>query len=212
MFGAPAAGKGTMAKKVSTEYGWPHISTGDIFRSAYEQGTPMGVEAYDKYWGQGHLVPDELTNGLAFERIRQEDCLNGFVLDGYPRTIGQGFALDEFIAKEKREIDIVIHLTCQRNLLLKRATGRRQCRDCGTIYGGGIVPKDAGYCDNCSGELYQRKDDTRKIVGERLKVYREQTAPLLRFYEMLNLVAKTDASLPMEKVFTSIQKIIESEC
>ena len=208
LLGPPAAGKGTQAKKLSSWYHWPHISTVDIFRQAYQQQTALGVEAHDTYWGKGLLVPDEVTNKLAFERLNQDDCLQGFILDGYPRTIGQGLALEQYLDASQRALDRVLYFFCPDEILMTRATSRRTCQSCGEIYGGDSVPQQPGVC-HCSSQLYQRADDREEVVRERLLEYQRKTAPLLNFYQTKGIVSPIDASSSIELVFTAAKGIVE---
>jgi len=172
--GPPGAGKGTQAQKIASLHGIPHISTGDVFRHNMKQGTPLGLQV-KSYVDNGLLVPDELTNALIRDRLGEADCAKGFILDGYPRTTAQAEELDRVLAAMNRKVDAVINLVVDRNLLLARLTGRRVCRSCGTSYH--ILfnpPKQDGVCDKCSGELYQREDDTEEKVGTRLDEYEKK--------------------------------------
>ncbi len=204
--GPPASGKGTQAKKVSSQYGWPHISTGDMFRAAYAQRTALGKEAHDTYWRKGLLVPDEITNTLAFERLKQDDCKEGYILDGYPRTLGQATALNHFFLQGKKEgrqgLDAVIFFDCSEEVLIERAASRRVCRACGAIYKSGTA-----VCQ-CLGELYQRPDDYPKIVRERLGEYILKTSCLLEFYRKFGLLREIDATQSEPDVLRDICKLI----
>ena len=204
--GPPAAGKGTVASKVVDRFKIPAISTGDLFREAIKNQTELGKEA-KKHIDKGHLVPDELTIQILKERISKKDCKEGFILDGYPRTIPQAQALDNIGTK----IDKVINLTAPEELIFKRMSGRRTCRGCGAIYNvnEGCVPqpKEQGKCDKCGGELYQREDQKEEVVIERLKVYHEQTAPLIGFYEEKGLLVNVDASRP--ELINIVEDVIE---
>lgn len=174
--GPPGAGKGTQAERIVNEFGTPHISTGDAFRLAMSQGTPLGIKA-KQYVDQGLLVPDEITIGIVKERLQEEDCGSGFLLDGFPRTISQAEALDEIVSSMGKQIEHVINLKVDRDQLLARLTGRRICRSCGSTYH--VLfnpPKQESVCDKCSGELYQRSDDTEEKVGTRLDEYINKTA------------------------------------
>ena len=180
--GPPGAGKGTQAERIITEFNIPHISTGDAFRLAIKQGTPIGIKAKE-YIDQGLLVPDEITNGIVKERLSQSDCENGFLLDGFPRTIQQADALENMLTELGRKIDHVVNLSVDRSFLLARLTGRRICKTCGSTYH--IMfnpPKTEGICDKDGGELYQRSDDSEEQVGTRLDEYTSKTAPLLNYY------------------------------
>ncbi|MCU6791748.1 MULTISPECIES: adenylate kinase [Paenibacillus] len=180
--GPPGAGKGTQAESIVNEFQIPHISTGDAFRLAMKQGTALGLEA-KKYVDQGLLVSDEITIGIVKERLQLPDCKSGFLLDGFPRTIEQAEALDKIMDSLGSSIDHVINLHVDRSLLLARLTGRRICRSCGATYHVLFNPPHTeNVCDKCSGELYQRSDDTEEKVGTRLDEYLNKTAPLLSYY------------------------------
>ncbi len=181
LLGPPGAGKGTQAAMLRKEYGIPHISTGNMFREAYAAGSELGVTAYEQYWKDGHLVPDELTNELAFERLRRDDSRNGFILDGYPRTLGQAGALEQFLRAEGKRLDAVIYFSADEKALVARAAARRICRKCQAVYGL-AKPSLSGACV-CGGELYLRDDDKPEVVRDRLQEYTDKTAPLLEFYE-----------------------------
>jgi adenylate kinase len=182
LLGPPGAGKGTQAKMLIDKLGIPQISTGDILRAAVKEGTPLGLEA-KSYMDSGGLVPDEVIIGIVKERIQEEDCAKGFILDGFPRTIGQAEALGRMLSEMDSTIDAVASLTVEEEELVRRLTGRRTCRACG--FGFHVQfkpPKAEGVCDECGGELYQRDDDQEVAIRERLSVYREQTQPLIDFY------------------------------
>ncbi|MFS0840739.1 adenylate kinase [Paenibacillus sp. 1P03SA] len=206
--GPPGAGKGTQAEKIVSEFQIPHISTGDAFRLAMSQGTPLGIEA-KSYVDQGKLVPDEITNGIVRERLQQPDCDKGFLLDGFPRTIAQAEALDEILQSLGKRIDHVINLKVDRSFLLARLTGRRICKSCGATYH--VIfnpPKQEGVCDKCSGELYQRSDDTEEKVGTRLDEYTSKTAPLLEYYEKRNVLREVDGEQDIEDVTSQISSLL----
>ena len=209
IFGPPGAGKGTQAVKISAEYEIPHISTGNIFREAYAQRTELGREAYDTYWGKGILVPDDVTNKLAFARLQQDDCLQGFILDGYPRTQVQADNLQEFLSREGKSIDHVLYLKCAQEMLVGRIATRFVCQDCSTTYGMEVPPKEKGRCDACPGELYQRADDDADKIGTRIKEYLTKTAPLLKFYQQQGLVRDIDGARHVDEVFEEIEKILK---
>jgi adenylate kinase len=209
--GPPGAGKGTQAERIVSEFQIPHISTGDAFRLAMKQGTPLGVEA-KKYVDQGLLVPDEITIGIVKERLQQSDCEQGFLLDGFPRTISQAEALDEILGGMGRKIDHVIDLQVDRNLLLARLTGRRICRSCGATYH--VVfnpPKQSGVCDKCSGELYQRSDDTEEKVGTRLDEYVTKTAPLLAYYSNQGIVRQVNGEREIDEVTAEVNSLLRGQ-
>ncbi|EXX88976.1 adenylate kinase [Paenibacillus darwinianus] len=202
--GPPGAGKGTQAERIVNTFGVPHISTGDAFRLAMKQGTPLGQKAKE-YVDQGLLVPDDVTNGIVRERLLQDDCEKGFLLDGFPRTLAQAEALDGMLAEMGRRIDHVINLKVDRSLLLARLTGRRICKACGSTYH--VLfnpPQQEGVCDKCGGELYQRSDDTEEKVGTRLDEYISKTAPLLAYYEGKGLLLEVDGEKEIDTVTSDI--------
>lgn len=202
--GPPGAGKGTQAERIVEEFNVPHISTGDAFRLAMKQSTPLGLKAKE-YVDQGLLVPDEITNGIVKERLAQDDCTNGFLLDGFPRTLQQAEALDVMLAELGRSIDHVVNLKVDRGLLLARLTGRRICKSCATTYH--VLfnpPKVEGICDKDGGELYQRSDDTEEKVGTRLDEYTSKTAPLLNYYSDKGLLREVDGEKDINDVTSDI--------
>lgn len=202
--GPPGAGKGTQAERIVEEFSIPHISTGDAFRLAMKQGTPIGLKAKE-YIDQGLLVPDEITNGIVKERLAQDDCANGFLLDGFPRTIQQAEALDAMLQELGRSIDYVVNLSVDRDLLLARLTGRRICKTCGATYH--VLfnpPKTEGICDKDGGELYQRSDDSEEKVGTRLDEYTSKTAPLLSFYGDKGLLREVNGEQDINVVTAEI--------
>lgn len=206
--GPPGAGKGTQAERIVEQFGVPHISTGDAFRLAMKQGTPLGLKAKE-YVDQGLLVPDEVTNGIVRDRLAEADCAGGFLLDGFPRTIAQAEALDGMLNDMGRKIDHVINLKVDRSFLLARLTGRRICKSCGTTYH--IVfnpPKQEGICDKCGGELYQRSDDTEEKVGTRLDEYTSKTAPLLKYYGDKGLLREVDGEKDIDAVTADIGTLL----
>jgi adenylate kinase len=209
--GPPGAGKGTQAERIVEEFHIPHISTGDAFRAAMSQGTPLGKKAKE-YVDQGLLVPDDVTIGIVRERLQQDDCREGFLLDGFPRTISQAEALDEMLKDMGRQIDNVMNLIVDRNLLLARLTGRRICKSCGATYHLIFnVPHAAGTCDKCSGELYQRSDDTEEKVGTRLDEYLNKTAPLLDYYKNKHLLREIDGEQEIDQVTSAISTILRGQ-
>ncbi|HIV93310.1 MAG TPA: adenylate kinase [Candidatus Eisenbergiella stercoravium] len=208
MLGAPGAGKGTQAKMIAEKYGLPHISTGDIFRANIKNGTELGKEAKE-YMDKGLLVPDELTVRLLLDRVAQDDCKNGYVLDGFPRTIPQAEVLDAELAKLGEMVDYAINVDVPDENIVKRMSGRRACLNCGATYHiVSIPPKKEGICDVCGSELVLRDDDKPETVQNRLKVYHDQTQPLIDFYEKKGVLRSVDGTLPMEEVFTAITKIL----
>jgi len=208
LLGPPGAGKGTQAAKLVEKYDIPHISTGDIFRANIKEGTPLGKKAQE-YMNAGELVPDELVVDLVTDRLKQDDCKNGFLLDGFPRTIFQAEKLDEFLAANDQKMDIVINLVVAKDALIKRLTGRRVCRNCGASYHiVNVPPKKEGICDVCGGELIQRADDNLETVENRINVYEEQTAPLVGYYKKAGSLVDFDGEASLDEVFDSIVKAI----
>lgn len=209
--GPPGAGKGTQAERITKQFAIPHISTGDAFRLAVSQKTPLGVKAKE-YMDQGKLVPDEITIGIVKERLKQDDCRNGFLLDGFPRTISQAEALDEILASMGRKVEHVINLAVDMNLLFARITGRRVCRSCGATYHVAFnPPKAENVCDKCGGELYQRPDDTEEKVGTRLNEYTNKTAPLLAYYDRKGLLREVNGEQEIDAVTAEIASILRGQ-
>ncbi len=207
--GPPGAGKGTQAEAIVEQFGIPHISTGDAFRLAMKEGTELGLLA-KQYVDSGKLVPDEVTIGIVRDRLQQDDCAKGFLLDGFPRTISQAEALDEIVRDMNRQIDHVINLAVDRSLLLARLTGRRICKSCGATYH--ILfnaPKQEAVCDKCGGELYQRSDDTEEKVGTRLDEYISKTAPLLDYYSAKGLLRQINGEQDIAEVASEIAALLE---
>lgn len=208
MLGAPGAGKGTQAKMIADKYGVPHISTGDIFRANIKNGTELGMEA-KKYMDQGLLVPDELTVRILLDRVAQDDCKNGYVLDGFPRTIPQAEVLDSELTKLGDHIDYAINVDVPDENIVKRMSGRRACLTCGATYHiDHVPPKKEGICDVCGSELVLRDDDKPETVKNRLNVYHEQTQPLIDFYTEKGVLKTVDGTVPMEEVFAAITAIL----
>lgn len=208
MLGAPGAGKGTQAKMIADKYGVPHISTGDIFRANIKNGTELGMEA-KKYMDQGLLVPDELTVRILLDRFAQDDCKNGYVLDGFPRTIPQAEVLDSELTKLGDHIDYAINVDVPDENIVKRMSGRRACLTCGATYHiEHVPPKKEGICDVCGSELVLRDDDKPETVKNRLNVYHEQTQPLIDFYTEKGVLKTVDGTVPMEEVFAAITAIL----
>lgn len=208
LLGAPGAGKGTQAAKMVEEFGLAHISTGDMFRKAVAEGTAMGVEA-KRYMDAGELVPDEVVIGIVKERLAEPDCDAGFILDGFPRTVGQADALTAALDSMGKKLDSVISIDVPREALVDRLTARRQCRDCGRIYN---VMTDAppadGRCGECGGEIYQRDDDTVETVTNRLDVYEAKTAPLIDYYRSAGLVRPIDGNRDVDSVFADVAAVM----
>lgn len=208
MLGAPGAGKGTQAKMIADKYGVPHISTGDIFRANIKNGTELGMEA-KKYMDQGLLVPDELTVRILLDRVAQDDCKNGYVLDGFPRTIPQAEVLDSELTKLGDHIDYAINVDVPDENIVKRMSGRRACLTCGATYHiEHVPPKKEGICDVCGSELVLRDDDKPETVKNRLNVYHEQTQPLIDFYTEKGVLKTVDGTVPMEEIFAAITAIL----
>lgn len=206
--GPPGAGKGTQAEAIVNEFGIPHVSTGDAFRLAIKQGTPVGLKAKE-YIDQGLLVPDDVTVGIVRERLQQSDCEKGFLLDGFPRTLSQAEALEQLLGELNRKLTNVINLKVDRNKLLARLTGRRICKSCGSTYH--VIfnpPKQEGVCDKCGGELYQRSDDNEESVGTRLDEYINKTAPLLQFYDEKGLLREIDGEQEIDTVTKEIVSLL----
>ena len=208
MLGAPGAGKGTQAKQIADKYSIPHISTGDIFRANIKNGTELGKKA-KQYMDQGAVVPDELTCDLVMDRIQQDDCKNGFVLDGFPRTIPQAEALDAALGKINEKMDYAIDVDVSDENIVNRMSGRRACLNCGATYHLiSIPPKVEGICDRCGSEIVLREDDKPETVQKRLKVYHEQTQPLIDYYKNQGILKSVDGTQPMDEVFKAIVTIL----
>lgn len=208
MLGAPGAGKGTQAKMIAEKYSIPHISTGDIFRANIKNGTPLGMEAKG-YMDQGLLVPDELTVKILLDRVSQDDCKKGYVLDGFPRNIPQAEVLDKALAELNDQIDHAIDVDVPDENIIRRMSGRRACISCGATYHiEYIKPVKEGICDECGQELVLRDDDRPETVGKRLDVYHEQTQPLIDFYEKKGILKTVDGTREMHEVFGAITKIL----
>ena len=208
MLGAPGAGKGTQAKMIADKYGIPHISTGDIFRANIKNGTQLGMEA-KQYMDKGLLVPDELTVKILLDRVAQDDCKNGYVLDGFPRTIPQAEVLDKALTELGDKIDYAINVDVPDENIVRRMGGRRACLSCGATYHiEHIPPKTEGICDTCGQELVLRDDDKPETVQNRLNVYHEQTQPLIEFYKAKDVLKTVDGTVDMKDVFAAIVAIL----
>lgn len=208
MLGAPGAGKGTQAKMIAEKYGIPHVSTGDIFRANIKNGTALGMEA-KTYMDQGRLVPDELTVKILLDRVAQPDCVNGYVLDGFPRTIPQAEVLDEALQAQGEKLDWAVNVDVPDENIVRRMSGRRACLKCGATYHiEHIPPKKEGVCDACGSELVLRDDDRPETVQNRLKVYHEQTQPLIDFYTGKGILRSVDGTRDMRDVFAAITEIL----
>ncbi|MDE7249475.1 MAG: adenylate kinase [Lachnospiraceae bacterium] len=209
MLGAPGAGKGTQAKMIAEKYAVPHVSTGDIFRANIKNGTELGMEA-KKYMDQGLLVPDELTVKILLDRVAQEDCQNGYVLDGFPRTIPQAEVLDRALNEIGDKIDYAINVDVPDDNIIRRMGGRRACLSCGaTFHVEHIPPKQEGICDTCGKELVLRDDDKPETVKNRLDVYHKQTQPLIDFYQAKGILRTVDGTVDMKDVFAAITAILD---
>ena len=208
MLGAPGAGKGTQAKMIAEKYSIPHISTGDIFRANIKNGTELGREA-KKSMDQGLLVPDELTVKILLDRVAQPDCANGYVLDGFPRTIPQAEVLDKALNELGDQIDYAINVEVPDENIIRRMGGRRACLSCGATYHiEHIPPKAEGICDTCGKELVLRDDDKPETVKNRLEVYHNQTQPLIEFYNAKGVLKNVDGTVDMKDVFAAITAIL----
>ena len=208
MLGAPGAGKGTQAKQIADKYKIPHISTGDIFRANIKNNTELGQKA-KQYMDQGLLVPDELTCDLVMERIKQDDCKNGFILDGFPRTIPQAEALDAALDKINEKMDYAINVDVPDENIVNRMGGRRCCLNCGATYHVVTIPtKVEGICDRCGSPVVLRDDDKPETVQKRLTVYHDQTQPLIDYYEKQSILKTVDGTKSMEAVFDDITAIL----
>ena len=208
MLGAPGAGKGTQAKKIAEKYGIPHISTGDIFRANIKGGTELGMKA-KSYMDQGQLVPDDVTIGMLLDRISEADCANGYVLDGFPRTIPQAESLTKALSDRGEKMDYAIDVDVPDEAIVIRMAGRRGCLKCGATYH--IVynaPKTEGVCDVCGEKLVLRDDDKPETVQKRLTVYHDQTQPLIEYYKEAGILATVDGTKDLNKVFEDIVNVL----
>ena len=211
LLGPPGAGKGTQAKSISNRYSIPHISTGDIFRKNISENTPLGIEA-KSYMDNGQLVPDEVTINMVKDRLQQDDCKNGYLLDGFPRAVHQAEALDNFLTEREESIDTALLIEVPKEFILERMTGRRVCPSCGASYHIKFnPPTNDGKCDLCGSDVIQRKDDTEETVKERLDVYENQTQPLIDFYKNKKQLSVVDGTQAINEVFESICKILGSD-
>jgi len=210
LLGPPGAGKGTQASKIAKKYSIPHISTGDIFRHNVKEGTPLGKKA-KSYMDQGHLVPDELVCDLVKDRLSKSDCANGYLLDGFPRTVFQAQHFDQSLEKSNHEISLVLDIRVSEDILLSRMIGRRICKNCGKLYHIiNMPPQKEGVCDVCGGEVYQRADDSAETVKNRFKVYIEQTSPLTEYYEKIGKLITLDGAKDPDVLFVQICDLLEN--
>lgn len=211
LLGPPGAGKGTQAETIVNEFKIPHVSTGDMFRKNIKEQTELGKKV-KSFLDQGALVPDELTVEIVKDRLMQSDCDNGFLLDGFPRTIEQAEALDNVLAELGQKLDYVINIQVDSKLLVDRAVGRRICKNCGQTYH--LIynkPSKDGICDKCGGELYQRKDDTEETVANRINVYQTQTEPLIEYYTKKGCIININGEQPIDKVGSDIISSLRGE-
>lgn len=208
LLGPPGAGKGTQAKSISNKYSIPHISTGDIFRKNISENTPLGIEAKG-YMDNGQLVPDEVTINMVKDRLQQDDCNDGYLLDGFPRTVTQADALNNFLIERGEQLDTALLIKVPNEFILERMTGRRVCPSCGASYHVKFnPPTNEGKCGLCGNEVIQRKDDTVDTVKERLDVYQRETQPLIEFYSEKQLLSKVDGTKAINEVFRGICEIL----
>ncbi len=209
LLGAPGAGKGTQAKKLIERYSIPQISTGDILRKAVADGTPLGKEA-KSYMDKGELVPDSVVIGIIRERLKENDCKKGYILDGFPRNVAQAKALDEMLKSLNSPLDFAISIDVSFDELMKRLTGRRTCKGCGQMYNIYFSPpKKEGVCDKCGGELYQRDDDKEETIRKRLEVYEAQTAPVIGYYKEKGILKSVPGTGSIDDIFNKIISILE---
>lgn len=210
LLGAPGAGKGTQAKKLIERYGIPQISTGDILRKAVADGTPLGKEA-KSYMDKGELVPDSVVIGLVKERIAQDDCKKGYILDGFPRNTSQAEALDTVLASMNAPLDTALSVDVDKDDLMKRLTGRRTCKQCQQMYNIHFSPPaKEGTCDKCGGELYQRDDDREETIKNRLDVYEKSTAPLIDYYSKKGILKSVQGVGSIDEIFNKITAVLGS--
>lgn len=208
MLGAPGAGKGTQAEMICEKYNIPHVSTGDIFRANIKNGTKLGMEA-KQYMDKGLLVPDELTVKILLDRVAQDDCKDGYVLDGFPRTIPQAEVLDKALTELNGKVDFAINVDVPDENIINRMSGRRACVSCGATYHVEYAaPKKEGICDKCGAELILRNDDKPETVKNRLSVYHDQTQPLIEYYSKKGILKEVDGTKAMNEVFNSIVDIL----
>lgn len=211
LLGPPGAGKGTQAKSISNKYSIPHISTGDIFRKNISENTSLGIEA-KSYMDKGQLVPDEVTINMVKDRLSQDDCNDGYLLDGFPRTVAQAKALDSFLKEKSEELDTALAISVPNEFILERMTGRRVCPSCGASYHIKFnPPADSKKCDLCGTDVIQRKDDTEETVKERLEVYGRETQPLIDYYDAQEKLATVDGTKAIIEVFRGICEILENK-
>jgi adenylate kinase len=210
LLGAPGAGKGTQAKKLIDKYGIPQISTGDILRKAVADGTPLGKEA-KSYMDSGGLVPDSVVIGLVKERLSQDDCKSGYILDGFPRTTPQAEELDNVLSSMNSPLDVALSVDVDPEILMKRLTGRRTCKSCQQMYNVHFTPSQKeGVCDKCGGELFQRDDDKEETIKNRLDVYEKSTAPLIDYYGKKNILKSVEGMGSVDDIFNKVCSVLGS--
>lgn len=210
LLGAPGAGKGTQAKMLIDKYQIPQISTGDILRKAVADGTPLGKEA-KSYMDKGELVPDSVVIGLVKERLSQDDCKKGYILDGFPRNTSQAETLDTVLAEMNASLDVALSVDVDQDILMKRLTGRRTCKSCNQMYNIHFsAPRKDGACDKCGGELYQRDDDKEETIKKRLDVYNDQTAPLMDYYGNKGILKSVQGVGDINEIFNNIVSVLDS--
>jgi adenylate kinase len=208
LLGAPGAGKGTQAKKLIEKYGIPQISTGDLLRAAVSAGTQLGKEA-KSYMDRGELVPDRVVLGMVEERLKQDDCKKGYILDGFPRNVAQAEALDKMLNDLGMSLDAALSVDVPFDDLMKRLTGRRTCKACGQMYNIYFnPPKKEGVCDKCGGELFQRDDDKEETIKKRLEVYNSQTSPLIDYYSKKGILKSVNGTGSIDEIFANICKVL----
>lgn len=208
LLGPPGAGKGSQAELITREFGYPHISTGDIFRAAVKQESVLGIKA-KQYMEQGLLVPDDLTNAMVADRLGAEDARKNFLLDGFPRTLDQAAFLDDYLEKTGRSLSLVFDIEATDDIIVKRLSGRRVCSCCSAIYHlENMPPKINGCCNACSGTLIQRSDDQPETIKERIKVYRKQTEPLKSYYARKGILRELDGGKPVEEVYACLRQFL----
>ena len=208
LMGAPGAGKGTQSAKISEKWNIPAVSTGDMLRAAVKEGTALGLEA-KSYMDSGNLVPDAVVIGIIKDYLSSDKCANGFILDGFPRTVPQAELLEKVMAETGLELDAVVLFDAPVELLIQRLTSRLTCRACGASFNLLFCkPQKEGVCDSCCGELYQRSDDSLETAQNRLSVYQEQTAPLIEFYTQKGMLSKIDSSLPKDEGYAALVAVL----
>ena len=211
MMGPPGAGKGTQAARLVKKYNVPQISTGDMFRAAVKEGTPLGLKA-KAYMDSGSLVPDEVTIGIVRERLAKDDCKGGFILDGFPRTVEQANALAKILDELGKKISCVLNINVPADYLVERAVGRRICRKCGATYHVKFhAPKAENVCDSCGGELYQRADDNAETMTKRLAAYEESTRPLIDYYKSAGVYHEIDGRQSIDEVTEEIERVLREK-